>query len=196
MPRRQLHLADHTDRLQAALDALHTELEVPKGFLAEVRAEAARAAASAHEPRRDLTDIPFVTIDPPTSMDLDQAVHLSGGGSGYLVRYAIADVAAFVVPGGAVDREAHSRGMTVYGPDRRAPLHPLELSEGAASLLPDVERPALVWELRLDAAGSLTSTSLTRAMIRSRAKLSYERVQRDLDAGTAAEILRLLPEVG
>jgi exoribonuclease R len=196
MPRRQLHLTDHADRLQAALDALHAELEVPSGFPPDVQTEAVHAASTASAAGRDLTDVPFVTIDPPTSMDLDQAVHLSRDGPGYLVRYAIADVAAFVAPGGSVDQEAHRRGVTFYGPDRRAPLHPVELSEGAASLLPDVERPALVWELRLDTSGSLTSTALSRARIRSRAKLSYEGVQRDLDAGTAGEMLALLPEVG
>jgi exoribonuclease R len=197
MPLRQLHLADRAERLQVALDALPTELEVPGGFPAEVRTEAAQAAsAPPTRPGRDLTDIPFVTIDPPSSMDLDQAVHLSRDGSGYLVRYAIADVASFVAPGGAIDLEAHRRGVTIYGPDRRAPLHPVELSEGAASLLPDVERPALVWELRLDSSGSLISTNLSRARIRSRAKLSYDGVQRSLDAGTAGEMLALLPEIG
>jgi exoribonuclease R len=196
MPRRQLHLADHAERLRSALDLLHAELNLPAEFPAEVRAEASRAALSASASGRDLTDVPFVTIDPPTSMDLDQAVHLSRDGSGYLVRYAIADVAAFVAPGGPIDLEAHRRGVTFYGPDRRAPLHPVEISEGAASLLPDVERPALVWQLRLDASGSLTSTDLQRARIRSRAKLSYQGVQRDLDAGTAGEMLSLLPGVG
>jgi exoribonuclease R len=195
MPRRQLHLADHAERLQAALDAIHLELEVPAAFPPEVRAEA-QAAAGATTSGRDLTDVPFVTIDPPRSMDLDQAVHMSRDGSGYLVRYAIADVAAFVVPGGPIDLEAHRRGVTFYGPDRRAPLHPVELSEGTASLLPDVERPALVWELHLDSSGSLTSTDLSRARIRSRAKLSYERVQQDVDAGTAGEMLSLLPVIG
>jgi exoribonuclease R len=129
-------------------------------------------------------------------MDLDQAVHLSRDGSGFLVRYAIADVTSFVTPGGPIDVEAHRRGVTFYGPDRRAPLHPVELSEGAASLLPDQERPALVWQLRLDSSGELTETVLTRARVRSRAKLTYEGVQSDLDAGTAGDMLGLLPEIG
>jgi exoribonuclease R len=196
MPRRQLHLADHAERLRAALEAIHTELKVPAAFPAEVRAEAGQAAARGSTSGRDLTDVSFVTIDPPSSMDLDQAVHMSRRGSGFLVRYAIADVAAFVVPNGPIDIEAHRRGVTFYGPDRRTPLHPVELSEEAASLLPDVERPALVWELRLDSSGGLTSADLSRARIRSRAKLSYEDVQQDLDAGTAGEMLSLLPEVG
>ena len=74
--------------------------------------------------------------------------------SGYSISYAIADVAAFVVAGGPIDLEAHRRGMTLYAPDRRTPLHPLVLSEGAASLLPDQVRPALLWTLTLDARDS------------------------------------------
>lgn len=74
MPRRQLHLAGHAERLQAALDAIDAELEVPAEFPAEVRTEAAQVAVSASTSGRDLTDVPFVTIDPPSSMDLDQAV--------------------------------------------------------------------------------------------------------------------------
>jgi exoribonuclease R len=171
-------------------------VEVPGEFPAEARAEASAAALAASLPDRDLTDVPFVTIDPPTSMDLDQALHLSRDGSGFLVQYAIADVASFVAPGGPIDVEAHRRGMTFYGPDRRAPLHPVELSEGAASLLPDQERPALVWQMRLGSSGELTETVLTRARVRSRAKLTYEGVQRDLDAGAAGDMLGLLPEIG
>ncbi|HMG30307.1 MAG TPA: RNB domain-containing ribonuclease [Jiangellaceae bacterium] len=197
MPSRHLRLvADDAARLRAALDKIRAELEVPGEFPADAIAEASAAAAAATTPDRDLTDVPFVTIDPPSSMDLDQALHLSRDGRAFLVRYAIADVASFVTPGGPVDIEAHRRGVTFYGPDRRAPLHPVELSEGAASLLPDEERPALVWELRLDSSGDLTGTELTRARVRSRAKLSYEGVQSDLDAGTAGDMLGLLPEIG
>ncbi|NEE23774.1 RNB domain-containing ribonuclease, partial [Streptomyces sp. SID7499] len=99
-------------------------------------AEAARAPdLSAHE---DATDLPFLTIDPPGSTDLDQAMHLERrrDGRGYRVHYAIADVAAFLRPGGALDAEAHRRVTTLYFPDDRIPLHPPVLSEGAASLLP------------------------------------------------------------
>lgn len=196
MPARQLRLAAaRADRLRGALDELGAALEVPREFPDEVRAEAEDAAV-ARLPRDDLTDVPFVTVDPPGSMDLDQAMHLSRVGEGFLVRYAIADVGAFVRPGGAIDAEAHRRGVTFYGPDRRAPLHPIQLSEGAASLLPEQDRPALVWELRLDSSGELTGTVLRRAVVRSRAKLSYDDVQRDLAAGTADAMLMLLPEVG
>jgi len=197
MPSRQLRLvATDGERLRAGLDKIRAELEVPGEFPAEARAEASAAALAGSTPDRDLTDLPFVTIDPPSAMDLDQAVHLSRDGSGFLVRYAIADVTSFVTPGGPIDVEAHRRGVTFYGPDRRAPLHPVELSESAASLLPDQERPALVWQLRLDSSGELTETVLTRARVRSRAKLTYEGVQSELDAGTAGDMLGLLPEIG
>jgi hypothetical protein len=115
---------------------------------------------------------------------------------GFRVSYAIADVAAFVTPGGALDREVCSRGVTLYAPDTRVPLHPPVLGEDAASLLPDVVRPALLWELDLDARGELVSTSVQRARVRSTARLDYAQVQAALDDGSAGEVLQLLAEVG
>jgi exoribonuclease R len=175
-------------------DALRAELDVPAAFPQPVLQEA--QAARPAMPALDLTDVPFLTIDPPGSTDLDQAMALSRQGSGYLVRYAIADVAAFVPPGHAVDAEAHRRGETLYAPDRRTPLHPPVLSEGAASLLPGQDRPALVWDLALDADGALTSTQVRRAVVRSRRQLDYPGVQQSVDAGTAGEDLLLLREIG
>ena len=121
----------------------------------------------------DRTDIELVTIDPPGSMDLDQAVHTSQTSDGWRVHYAIADVAAWVTPGGAVDRESHERGFTMYSPDGRAPLLPTAISENAASLLPDVDRQSLLWTIDLDDSGAITDAHLERAVVRSRAKLSY-----------------------
>ena len=112
------------------------------------------------------------------------------------MHYAIADVAAFVSPGDAVDAEAHRRGETLYGADSKVPLHPPVLSEGAASLLPDQVRPALLWTVRLDATGERTDVRVERALVRSREQLDYETVQAAIDAGTAAEPLQLLKEVG
>ena len=139
------------DRLQPQLEELRRELEIPGEFPPEVLAEAEAAAANPPAPEHDARDIALLTIDPPGSMDLDQAMHLERRDGGYRVRYAIADVASFVEPGGAVDREAHARGETIYLPDAKAPLHPPVLSEGAASLLPGEERPAVLWTLDLDA---------------------------------------------
>ncbi len=175
-------------------DALRDELGVPGPFPEDVVAE----AAAAHAPAvgEDLTDVPFLTIDPPTSTDLDQAMALSKTATGYRIRYAIADVAAFVRPGGAVDIEAHKRGETLYAPDRKSPLHPPVLSEDRGSLLPDQTRPALVWTLDLDTAGDLTSTSVRRATVRSRRKLDYAGVQAQIDDGSATPDLLLLKEIG
>jgi exoribonuclease R len=108
--------------------ALRDELEVPGDFSAAVLADAQRAAESVELPDEDATDIPFVTIDPPGSRDLDQAVHIARAGTGYLVSYAIADIASFVLPGSALDEEAQRRGETLYFPDVRIPLHTPSLS--------------------------------------------------------------------
>jgi exoribonuclease R len=198
MPRRLLHVsaADGT-ALRTALTALRATLEVPEGFPPDVLAEARAAAAAPRLPKSDATDIPLFTVDPPSSVDLDQAMHLARRpGGGYRVHYAIADVAAFVTPGGALDAEAHRRVTTLYFPDERVPLHPVELSEGAASLLPGQDRPALLWRLDLDADGALTATDVRRALVRSRAKLDYAGVQRAIDGGTAEEPVALLKEIG
>jgi exoribonuclease R len=165
-------------------------------FPADVLAEADESARAPQRPVRDCTEIEFVTLDPAGSMDLDQAFHLSRTSTGYLFRYAIADVAAFVAPGGRLDAEAHTRGETLYAPNHRFGLHPPVLSEGAASLLPDRVRPALVWELRFDSSGATTSAHVERGLVRSRAKLDYVSAQAQLDAGTASEQLQLLREVG
>ncbi|WP_229072320.1 ribonuclease catalytic domain-containing protein [Actinoplanes sp. DH11] len=182
---------------QIDFSALRRELRLPEEFPAEVLAEAERAARDTALPEKDQTDVPFVTIDPATSQDLDQAMHLSRReGGGYRVRYAIADVATFVRAGGAIEAESRVRGQTVYLPDGRIPLHPPVLSEDAVSLFPDVERAAVVWTIDLDADGATVAVALERARVRSRAKLDYESVQRQLDAGTAPESLALLPEIG
>jgi exoribonuclease R len=202
MPRRHLRVLGAPEApLRAALRALRGELGVPDAFPLQVLVEAEHAAKSPRLPSYDATDIPLFTIDPPTSTDLDQAMHLSrrtgaGGGRGYRVRYAIADVAAFVTPGTALDVEAHRRVTTLYFPDGKVPLHPACLSEGAASLLPDHTRPAVLWTLDLDADGRTESVDVRRALVRSRAKLDYASVQKEIDAGTAEEPLALLKEIG
>ncbi|GGJ11671.1 RNB domain-containing ribonuclease [Streptomyces brasiliensis] len=197
MPRRHIRVTGAPEApLRAALAALRVELGVPETFSADVLTEAERAAKAPVLPSCDATDIPFFTLDPPTSMDLDQAMHLSRHGGGYRVRYAIADVAAFVVPGGALDAEAHRRVTTLYFPDERVPLHPTLLSEGAASLLPGRTRPAVVWTVDLDVDGRTRAVDVRRALVRSRAKLDYAGVQKQIDTGTAEEPVALLEQVG
>lgn len=179
-----------------ALETLRESFGLDEHFPPEVEAEAARAIEQVEFPDTDLTDIPFVTIDPLGATDLDQALFIERRGDGYRVWYAIADVAAFVTPGSALDAEARRRGQTVYAPNGRYPLHPTSISEDAGSLLPGLDRSSYVWQLDLDEDARLTGTGLTRARVRSRAQHDYEGVQWLIDRGGADESLTLLREVG
>ena len=216
------------------LDALRAHYEVPTDFPPEALAEAESAAGAwaqdgparlLADGARDARDLELVTIDPPGSMDLDQAVLLerlpthadhadqAGAAAGevgnapepaatYRVHYAIASLATFVTPGGALDAELRRRGETIYAPDAATPLHPEVLSHGAASLLEDAERPACLWTIDLDDRGEVVSAHVERALVRSRARLTYAQVQAAIDGeGTLpqeapAELPELLAEIG
>jgi len=195
MPQRRSHVAPSAAQteLAAVLAALRESSDAPLDFPDDVIAEA--EAATATMPELDLRDIPFATLDPEGSRDLDQAFHLERDGTGYTVRYAIADVPGFVIPGGTVDAEARRRGQTLYAADGTVPLHPRVLSEDRASLLADVDRPALVWTFALDSAGVVSTFRLERALIRSRAQLDYATTQLSIDRGEAGPAA-LLPEIG
>ena len=182
-----------TDRFAAVRAELGLSLDYPADALTEAEQV---AAAPPGLPERDETAVPFFTVDPPGSMDLDQAMHLERDGDGHRIRYAIADVPTFVRLGGALDRVTRERGQTVYCPDVRVPLHPEVLSEAAASLLPDAVRPAFVWDLHLDGAGLLTSAQVYRAMVRSVERLDYAQVQAAVDGGTDDQRFLLLKEIG
>lgn len=175
---------------------LRAELHLPSAFPPDAQAEAVASARSPHLPGLDRTDVEFVTIDPAGSRDLDQAVCLRRNGSGYQVRYAIADVFSAVPPGGALEAETWRRGQTIYLPDGNVPLHPVELSEGAASLLPGQVRAAVVWTIDLDSSAGTVGVHVERARVRSRAKLDYAGVQADVDSGNLAPSIALLPEIG
>jgi len=200
VPRRSRQVVKvlHADggRLRDGVQQIQAELGVTPEFPPDVLEAAERAAREPRLPDLDRTDIPFVTIDPQGSMDLDQALHLERDGDGFRVYYAIADVAAFVAPGDPVDLEANRRGETLYGADSKVPLHPPVLSEDAASLLPEQDRPALLWTIKVDATGEGTDVDVRRAMVRSRARYAYDALQRDVDAGAADPVFDLLREVG
>jgi exoribonuclease R len=188
--------APATGPLADALAAIPTALGISRNYPAAAQAEAERAATHPVLPNLDTTDVPYVTIDPAGSMDLDQALFLERAGDGYRVRYAIADVPSFVAPGGALDAETRKRGQTIYPPDGPIPLHPFVLGSDAASLLPGQVRSAFVWDFQLDARANVTSTSLTSARITSTARLDYTGVQESIDDGTADSNLALLKEIG
>ncbi|MBA2333296.1 MAG: RNB domain-containing ribonuclease, partial [Actinobacteria bacterium] len=196
MARRIRLAAPDATEIASAFAELRESLEVSFEFPEDVVADADQAVRSPCLPDADETAIPFVTIDPPESMDLDQALHLERSGRGYRVRYAIADVAAFVTPGGPMDVQAFARGETLYAPDGNARLYPPQISEGAGSLLPDETRPAILWTMEVDGSGEGVEVDVRRALVRSREKLDYAGVQRSLDDGTAGESLQLLREVG
>ena len=173
-------------------------MEVPGPFAPEVDdavLTAVRAPRDTGE-RIDRRDVDLVTIDPAGSRDLDQAFAAERRPGGTRVHYAIADVGAFVGSGDVIDRAAHGRGVTFYLPDGRAPLYPDALGEGAASLLPDQERPALLWTIDLDEAGVATEWRVERTLVRSRAALTYAAAQRAIDGDSASGSLVLLREIG
>lgn len=175
---------------------IRAEFSLPDAFGGAAQSEAENARDLHADGRLDATHIEFVTIDPPGSMDLDQAVHLEKSADGFVVHYAIADVGAVVVPGAALDIETRGRGQTFYLPDGSVPLHPRALSEGSASLLPDVVRPAALWRIELDVNAEPTSWSVTRALVKSVARLDYSKVQADAEAGTLHPSIAALPEFG
>lgn len=172
------------------------EFQVPTDFSPELIDAAAQATDRYADQRRDARDIEFVTIDPPGSKDLDQAVHIEKTPDGFRVHYAIADVAAFIEPGSALEEESLRRGQTIYLPDEPARLHPKPLSEGSASLLPRVDRPAVLWTFDLDKQGEVTRSHVERALVRSRERLDYEGVDLELRAGDIHPSIEYLPEVG
>jgi VacB/RNase II family 3'-5' exoribonuclease len=173
------------------------EFALPTSFPADVLAEAERAAEAWREHTRDdATDLPLVTIDPPGARDLDQAMAVERHKAKFRVHYAIADLGAFVTPGGAIDREVRRRGQTIYLPDDNVPLHPRVLSEGAASLLPGQVTPAALWTLDCDSDGTLEQAHVRRALVRSQARFDYETVQKAFDDNAAHPSIQELPAIG
>jgi len=173
--------------MTAGLDRIRRDTGIPDLFPAEVSTAAEVAVRTPiGSEHRDRTDRRFVTLDPAGSMDLDQAFAIESAGDDIVLHYAIADVGWFVRPGDPLDVEGHNRGTTVYLPDRRSTLYPTVLSEGAASLLPDVDRPSVVFTVRVAADGTPRLDGVERAIVRSRAKLAYDTVtDADLPDGFA-----------
>ena len=169
-------LRDPGQILTDGLAALRLQYQLPAAFPPEVIAEAEAAVSRPLSDHIDKTDMQFVTLDPASSRDLDQAFAIEVRGPDIICHYAIADVAWFVDDGGAMDREAWQRGTSQYLPDGKVSLYPQTLSEGAASLLPDVVRPAILFSTAVAEDGTATLEAVQRVKIRSRKKLAYENV--------------------
>ncbi|MEA2475807.1 MAG: hypothetical protein QOC87_6 [Actinomycetota bacterium] len=198
MTTRRVKLAPDALELARGFARIRSQMHLPEGWSQEVEDEANRVAAGPLDPKgyADARHIEFVTIDPPGSRDLDQAFHAERKGSGFVVHYAIADVNAFVPPGSALDVESRKRGQTLYCPDERILLYPSVLSEGAASLLPDSDRPSVLWTIELDDHGRPTDVDVHRAIVRSRQQLTYEDAQNEIDNGDGTSPLAVLKTVG
>lgn len=182
--------------LAAEFAVIRADLDLVAEFPPAAEAEAVRMSTAVVLPSPDSTGIPFITIDPLGATDLDQALHLERNGAGYRAWYAIADVPAFVTPGGPIDAEARKRGQTMYAPDGRIPLHPVVLSEGAASLLPGQVRGAFVWAFELDAEANVMGVTVARARVASTRQCAYGEIQAEIDGGTGSEAVMLLREIG
>ncbi|MGF1503339.1 MAG: ribonuclease R [Paracoccaceae bacterium] len=181
---------------QVSLIALH-QFGIPDAFPDEVLAEAAQmaetvpAAPPGAEHREDLREVPLLTIDPADARDHDDAVAARpdpdpDNPGGHILWIAIADVAAFVRPGAALDREARRRGNSTYFPDRVAPMLPETLSADLCSLIPSVDRLCLGLRVVLDAEGRKRSHRFCRGVMASRAALSYTDAQAAIDGYPSA----------
>ncbi|MFO7564509.1 MAG: RNB domain-containing ribonuclease [Enhygromyxa sp.] len=167
---------DPSQALRASLREAGVELDYPEAVLAEVEAWQ-RAPGVDDSSLDDRTALPFVTVDGPGTRDLDQALHVERRGDGFAVQFAVADAAYFVRPGSALLEESLRRGASYYLPGEAVPMLPRPLSEDLVSLGPGVDRRAMVFDMRLDAAGRCTDTQVVRARIRSRQQLTFDEVE-------------------
>ncbi len=164
--------------IEVAIRSHNLPSAFPPAVLAAAEGIAAEVSAAECDGRRDLTNLPLVTIDGADARDFDDAVCARRKAGGYLLHVAIADVSHYVRPDSALDREAVVRGTSVYFPDRVIPMLPEHLSNGICSLNPHVLRLALVCELEINEHGEVQSSQFYEAVFRSRARLIYEDVER------------------
>ena len=173
------------DERQISLIAIHTH-GIPDDFPESVIAETKDLPAPQVKGRTDLRGLPLLTIDPPDARDHDDAVHAEPdtdpkNPGGFIVHVAIADVAHYVRPGTKLDREAQTRGNSVYFPDRVVPMLPERISNDLCSLREGEDRPCLAVRMVIDAQGNKKRHTFLRAMMRSAAKLSYQEAQAAID---------------
>jgi ribonuclease R len=169
-----------------SLIAIHSHT-IPHVFRRETLTEAEAARPATLSGREDWRKLPLVTIDPPDAKDHDDAVHAepdTHNAGGYILTVAIADVAHYVKPGSALDREALVRGNSVYFPDRVVPMLPERISNDLCSLRPNEDRAALAVRMVIGADGRKRSHTFHRIMMRSAARLSYQQAQFAIDGRT------------
>ncbi len=192
-------LGDGSSPKAISLIAIYSR-DIPTEFSEAALAEAGVAAVPPLRGRQDLRDIPLITIDGADARDFDDAVWAEpdsnpDNAAGWHLIVAIADVAHYVLPGSALDREAYARGNSVYFPDRVVPMLPENLSNGLCSLKPAEPRACLAFHLWIDAGGRLIRHRLARGLMRSAARLTYEQVQAAYDGGGGDEAAPLLDPI-
>ena len=160
--------------------------DIPTEWRGADRAAPQPISAADHAGREDLRGLPLITIDGASARDFDDAVYAAPKGKGWRLLVAIADVAHYVAPGGALDAAAAERGTSVYFPERVVPMLPEALSNGICSLRPDEDRLAVVCDLRVDRAGRIRDYRFCEAVIRSQARLTYAQAQRFRQDGNLA----------
>ena len=190
-------VVDRADGPNVASEISLEEHGIPTEFPSEVIREA--EAATMPEiggPREDLRHLPLITIDPVDAKDFDDAVLAIPGDNGdWTVWVAIADVAAFVTPGSALDKEAEKRGNSVYLPDRVVPMLPHELSSDLCSLRPHEDRACMAVEMRFNRDGKKTSHRFHRGVMRSHARLTYRQAQEGFDGHPGEVAETVFPEL-
>ncbi len=174
--------------------------DIPDVFRTEAVAEAAQARPATLQGREDWRELPLVTIDPPDAKDHDDAVHAApdpapDNDGGFVLTVAIADVAHYVKPRSALDRDALERGNSVYFPDRVVPMLPERISNDLCSLRENEDRPALAVRMRVTNKGKKIGHSFHRVMMRSHAKLAYGQAQEAIDGRPDATTKPLLESV-
>jgi len=178
-------LGSLTSERAVSLIAIHAH-SIPHVFPAAVVKEAEAARPAKLDRREDWRKLPLITIDPADAKDHDDAVHAARDADpknpgGFVISIAIADVAHYVTPGSALDREALVRGNSVYFPDRVVPMLPERISNDLCSLRPGDDRAALAVRIVIGADGRKRSHSFHRVLMRSAAKLSYQQAQAAVD---------------
>ena len=192
-------LGDPTAPKAVSLIAIHQH-GIPDAFPDEAIAEADAAKPAGLGAREDLRDLPLLTIDPKDARDRDDAVLAiqdddAKNAGGFILWVAIADVAHYVRPGSALDREAKRRGNSTYFPDRVVPMLPDRLSGDLCSLHEGVPRACMAVEMRIDSSGRKISHRFVRGLMKSVASLTYQEVQAGMDGAPNAKVAPLMDDV-
>ncbi len=198
LPRARIveRLGDPTAPKAVSLIAIH-EHGIPDQFPDGVIEEADRAKPAGLKNREDLREMPLVTIDPADARDHDDACYAHADDDpknkgGHVIWVAIADVAHYVRPGSALDREARKRGNSTYFPDRVVPMLPDRLSGDLCSLHEGVPRACMAVRMVIDAQGKMIGHRFTRALMKSHASLNYEEVQAGIDGAPNDKVAPLM----